>query len=241
MNLAFSRTWWIVCSLGILLPGCAPLLLTSGVVTGTHMVAERRGAGEFVEDHWVANKIRVSYLQNDEIKSGNINIIVYRGRVLLTGPASSPSEIAEAVRLAKATRGVTQVLNELKVQYESATELAQDAWLTSKIKAVLLSDQQVRGLDIHVETTKGVAYLLGTAASVKERDYAVHLVRYLDGVKEVVSYVEVDPNSYQVDDRKKDSAERPAPVRQPQPDQPPPGSKRLKRPASVQVEDVPPR
>lgn len=193
MNVGKSVLLWTLTVL--FLTGCAPLLVVGVTTSGSQMVGERRGADEYVDDNWVAMKIRTAYLQSESVHAGNVNVTVYRGRVLLTGTSVSESEVAEAIRLAKTTRGVNQVVSELKVQYISATELAKDAWITSKVKTNILADSLVRGLDIHVETTKAIVYMVGTAATVKERDHAIEITRNIDGVREVVSYIEVDPKS----------------------------------------------
>lgn len=178
-----------------LLSGCGAAVVGSGAATATTL-GERRGADDVVEDGWLAWKIRTAYVKSEKVKVGNVNVAVYRGRVLLTGTAASQSEVNEAVRLAKEERGVVEVASELKVQYVGPIDLANDALITTKVKTRLLSDQRVRGLDIHVETTKGVVYLTGEAASVAERDQAVHLTRTVSDVREVVSYIMVNTGAY---------------------------------------------
>jgi osmotically-inducible protein OsmY len=179
------------------LEGCAPAVVAGGA-TSVLALGERRGMQEYMEDGWVANKIRSSFLQSDSVSLGNINVMVYQGVVLLTGTASSEEEIAQAVRLARATRGVRRVHAELKVQYITAGEVARDSLITSKVKSALLLDRTVRGLDIHLDTTRGIVYMIGSTQTVAERDTAVRLARQVDGVREVVSYIEVDPESHPV-------------------------------------------
>ncbi|MBF0215217.1 MAG: BON domain-containing protein, partial [Magnetococcales bacterium] len=146
----------------------------------------------------------------------NINVSVYQGAVLLTGTASSQAEIDSAIAIAKNTRGVVKVHSELKVQHATFGELTKDAWFTNEVKIRLLADEQVRGLDIHVETTKGVVYLTGTAQSTAERNRAVEIARQVSGVREVVSYIEVDAKSQPLApgfEPKSDAKSTTAPVR----------------------------
>lgn len=201
MKLPTTITWMgaVVALLG--LTACDPM---GAAVVGTGLVAsnaavQRRSGTDFVDDNWVAWKIRTSYVDSEQVKLGNVNVSVYRGRVLLTGTAASEREVAEAIRIAKGVRGVTRVDSELKVQYEGAADLANDAFITNKVKFLLLNSTQVRGVDIHVETTKSVVYLTGMARTVAERDEAVRLTSTVTGVKEVVSYVEVNPEATPVE------------------------------------------
>jgi osmotically-inducible protein OsmY len=154
-------------------------------------MAHQRGPSDFVDDNLIAMKIRSTFVESEDVKAGNINVTVYKGKVLLTGTGASDEEIQEAVRLAKETPGVTRVASELKVQYASTADIAHDSLISNKVKMRLLADERVSGMNIHVETTKGVVYLTGTASTVRERDRAVNIARHVAGVEEVVSYIEV--------------------------------------------------
>ncbi|MEG3638673.1 BON domain-containing protein [Magnetococcus sp. PR-3] len=183
----------LVVMMATLLSGCLPFL---GGSVATGVAVERRSTVALVEDLWVSNKIRAAYIESEKVRWGNINVTVFRGKVLLTGTAASEEELQESVRIAKATRGVRAVHSELKVQYASAQELAEDTWISTQVKMMLLRDEQVRGLDIHVDTTKNIVYLTGLAASIHERDRAARIASVVKGVKEVVSYIEVDTDSF---------------------------------------------
>ena len=184
-------------------------MVAGGGLVATNAVAERRGPDSFIEDNWVAWKIRSTYIKSDAVQAGNINVSVYNGKVLLTGTASSQNEIKEAIAIAKKTRGVTDVSSELAVQHATAMELAQDVWISNQVKIKLLADQRVRGLDIHVETTKGVVYLTGMAKTVPERDRSIEIAQSVKGVAEVVSYIEVEGKSLPLADQEKPRGETP--------------------------------
>ncbi|MGN7614468.1 BON domain-containing protein [Magnetococcales bacterium HHB-1] len=180
----------------LLLQGCAPLIIGGGAATGALAVGaitERRTVKNLWQDNVIANKIRMAILSDQQVSAGNINVSVYEGKVLLTGAAASPQEIAKAVQIARTTPGVKEVASELKVQHETATELAFDALISNKIKFNMLADRYVSGLDIHVETTKQVVFLTGIARTVGERDRAIEISSSVEGVREVVSYVEIRP------------------------------------------------
>ncbi|MBF0175361.1 MAG: BON domain-containing protein [Magnetococcales bacterium] len=193
----------------LLLEGCVPVAMVSGAATATAVFGERRGSSGFLEDNWVAVKIRNTYLQSNKVSAGNVNVSVYRGKVLLTGVAASEEEITEAKRIAQETQGVNKVISELKVQYASASDIALDILISNKVKMKLLTDRDVRGLDFHVETTKGVVYIIGMARTIGERDAAVKIASEVAKVKQVVSYIDIDPKAYPVNPDA--SEETPAP------------------------------
>ena len=175
-----------------LLSGCAAPAMVGGGAVMTSMLGEQRSPENYLEDNWVAWKIRSYYVRSEKVRAGNINVSVYNGAVLLTGAAASQEEIDEAVSIAKGTRGVMSVHSEIKVQFESATELAADVLISNQVKLKFIANKDIRGLDIHVETTKAVVFLTGEAKSVQERDLAVEIARKIPGVREVVSYIGVN-------------------------------------------------
>lgn len=195
------------------LSACVPMDSSKGTIT-SGFLGERRSPESAMEDNLLAIKLRGYYMRSDKVSAANINVSVYDGTVLLTGAAASQEEIDAALSIAKGTRGVVKVFSELKVQHASLTETTKDAWYTTEVKSRLLADEQVRGMDIHVETTKAVVYLMGMAQSVAERNRAVEVARQVKGVQEVVSFIEVKSSAQPVNsgnEPRKFNA--PAPVR----------------------------
>ncbi|MEA5666741.1 BON domain-containing protein [Stenotrophomonas sp. ATCM1_4] len=60
-----------------------------------------------------------------------------------------------------------------------------DAWITTKVKADLLTTSNVPGLEIKVETINGTVNLSGTVSSQPEKERAVAVARGIQGVKQV--------------------------------------------------------
>lgn len=68
---------------------------------------------------------------------------------------------------------------------QSAGEYIDDAVITSKVKAALLKDDEVEGLDVKVETFRGVVQLGGFVDSREDRQRAAEIARKVAGVKSV--------------------------------------------------------
>ncbi|MFD0724687.1 BON domain-containing protein [Lysobacter brunescens] len=69
--------------------------------------------------------------------------------------------------------------------HESSQQPVEDSWITTKVKADLLVDEQTKGLDINVSTTNGVVTLAGRLDSTVQVDKAVSIARGIKGVKSV--------------------------------------------------------
>lgn len=69
-------------------------------------------------------------------------------------------------------------------QGESAQPV-DDTWITTKVKADLLTSSNVPGTEIKVETVNGVVTLSGTISSQAEKDKALKVAKGIKGVKSV--------------------------------------------------------
>lgn len=67
-------------------------------------------------------------------------------------------------------------------QREGTGEWMDDSVITTKVETALVSDPEVGGLNIHVETFKGRIHLNGFANTITEATKAEGLVRDVKGV-----------------------------------------------------------
>ena len=79
--------------------------------------ARARGetVGESLDDAWVHTKIVTKLIDNPETTSRKIKVDVTESMVTLRGTVATAAEKVEAGRVAKATEGVKQVSNQLRV------------------------------------------------------------------------------------------------------------------------------
>lgn len=68
---------------------------------------------------------------------------------------------------------------------QSAGEYFDDAVISSKVKSALLADKEVEGLDVKVETFRGVVQLSGFVESREDRQRAGAIARTIKGVRSV--------------------------------------------------------
>lgn len=76
---------------------------------------------------------------------------------------------------------------------KSVGETVDDATITARVKTSLLSDPDVAGLKIDVDTFKGVVTLSGAVKTAAERDKAIALARKIGGVTDVKSTLQIQP------------------------------------------------
>jgi hyperosmotically inducible protein len=103
--------------------------------------------------------------------------------VALAAPlASAANDAADGAAKQTATK---QTATKQTQADASSQQPVEDSWITTKVKADLLVDDQTKGLDINVSTTNGVVTLAGRLDSVAQVDKAVSIARGIKGVKSV--------------------------------------------------------
>lgn len=95
--------------------------------------------------------------------------VLMAGPVMAANPALQPTMLA-----ANATM-------------DTAEDAVTDTWITSKVKSTFLADASLSGIDIKVETNKGVVALSGVVASDAERDLAIAKASEIKGVTAVAA------------------------------------------------------
>jgi len=67
-------------------------------------------------DSGVTTKVKAKFAQDDLVKAHEINVTTREGVVTLTGEVDTPRAREQAVRLARETEGVTNVVDDLRVE-----------------------------------------------------------------------------------------------------------------------------
>lgn len=170
---------------------CVPLAIGAGAATGV-AIAEERSVGATLDDTTIRLNVGALLLKEDEPLASMVDIEVSEGRVLLTGSVRSPDDRIKATMITWKSAGVKEVINELQVTDKSSLgDLASDSWITTKLRAKILSNTKIADINYSIETVNGVIYLLGIAQNQAELDAVTNYARNISGVKRVVSYVRV--------------------------------------------------
>ena len=168
---------------------------------------ERRSEGErdfdeAVEDASITASVKSRLLWNDVTDGLEIDVDTMRGKVTLSGEASTEAEKRLATKLARLTDGVRTVDNRIVVGPDRDADdddtrderratarpdetPVSDGWISAKVKSSLLMSAGVDGLDLDVDVKEGQVSLDGVASSTAERDLAVEIAKDIKGVKGV--------------------------------------------------------
>ena len=149
------------------------------------------------DDATLVATVKSKLLWNSNTEGLDINVNAENGMVSLIGSAQSAEAKDLAGRLAANTEGVREVNNLLSVSATDSTaakaqnaadETAaaiSDAWITSKVKSSFIYSRNLDGLNISVDTQKGMVSLSGSVLSNAEKQLAVETARNIRGVRGV--------------------------------------------------------
>jgi len=175
--------------------------------------SDERSFPVLVEDASITAAIKSKLMWSRFKDAMDVDVDTLSGAVTLTGAVDNREVEAMAMSLAKDTRGVVSVDNQLTIKEASTvrasdgstaraeertleradeangsfTQTVSDTWITTKVKSTYAMSGNVKGRDISVTTTDGVVTLTGTVDSGEERELAIQLASNINGVNDVVS------------------------------------------------------
>ena len=104
----------------------------------------------------------------------------------------SPSPSATAT-MDSASSAATSAMTSASSAMGRAGDAIADSAVTAKVKTALLADDNVKGLQIDVDTSNGVVTLNGTADTQANMSKAQTIAQGIDGVKSVENRLTVKP------------------------------------------------
>lgn len=167
---------------------CASVIST---LNGNDSIQEDQGSrstGSRIDDGAIETMIKVNLnAADDALRESNIDVVSFNQTVLLVGQVPNQELKNLATRVATTSNSrVKTVYNELEVAGDTSfLSRTNDIWLSTKLKSLMLVNDDVEGLRTKVVTENGVVYLMGLLTR-SEADQAVDLVSKASGVTKVV-------------------------------------------------------
>ena len=134
-------------------------------------------------DDRIESSAKKSYVFKTYLKNDDIKIQSKDGAVILTGTVSEESHKSLARDTVADLPGVKTVDNRLDVKGERPAENS-DAWLTTKVKTMLLFHRNVSAMT-EVSAKDGIVTLQGKATSQAQKDLTSEYAKDVEGVKDV--------------------------------------------------------
>ena len=86
------------------------------VLAGCASTATQEGTGEYIEDTLITTKTKAVIFNEPSLKSAEINVETFKGRVQLSGFVSTQADINRAVLVTRGIKGVVEVKNDMRLK-----------------------------------------------------------------------------------------------------------------------------
>lgn len=90
--------------------------LSSDEYTKATAINDRLKAGKYIDDAVITAKVKALILKDEGVKGLDVNVETHQGMVQLAGWVASPTQIAQAEKIARSVEGVKGVRNALLVK-----------------------------------------------------------------------------------------------------------------------------
>lgn len=171
-----------------------PFLLSSCIETvaiasfsGAYYATHNKEVSDTVSDTQINLKVR-QLIKKHKNKKDFIDHQTFQGRVLLTGRISKSGDFYALKEKIWKIKGVKELMDETDKTSKKRNYL-RDQLIAFQVKSRLILNQQVKALNINVETYDRQVYLLGDVDSKKEVRKAAQIASRVKGVRQVVSFL----------------------------------------------------
>ena len=94
---------------------CAALLIAISL-SGCAGSSTKESTGGYIDDTVVTTKVKTALFSDKQIKSSEINVQTFKGRVQLSGFVSSAADAKRAVEVTRQVQGVRVVENDMQIK-----------------------------------------------------------------------------------------------------------------------------
>ena len=176
----------------MLVSSCSTILVNTTNREGIQENPARRTPGAIVEDQSIETIIAVN-LKADSLafRETRFNVVSHNGVVLLVGQIESDSMKQKATEIiAKASSKIKRIHNELEItEKKGILSRGNDTWIATKVRALMLANDQISANQVRVVVENGAVYLMGILTE-SEGNTAANVARNVFGVTKVIKVFE---------------------------------------------------
>ncbi|MGO2563571.1 MAG: BON domain-containing protein, partial [Pseudoalteromonas nigrifaciens] len=146
----------------VLLQGCAAAVV-AGTASAITAANDRRTIGSQIDDSNIEIKASIAISEVAHISAVSVN-----GIVLLVGQVANEEMKNEANRAIESVAGIRKIHNQIRIGSNiGVTTQTHDSWLTSKVKAQLLTAKNISSNNIKVVTENAEVFLMGLVSDAE--------------------------------------------------------------------------
>lgn len=91
-------------------------MLFAAAVAGCASTPTSEGTGEYIDDSVITAKVKATLFNEPTLKSAEINVETFKGKVQLSGFVADPNSVQKAIEVTRGVDGVKEVINDVRVK-----------------------------------------------------------------------------------------------------------------------------
>jgi osmotically-inducible protein OsmY len=165
----------------LFIAGCMDVATTGAQVVYHHHSIQKNLSDQYI----TLQAYQDLYHHSKQFKNAHISITTFNQEVLLAGETPSAWQKQQAQKLIKKIPDIKAIYNLITVsEVSSSLTRMSDAWLTAKVKAKLITEEELDASQIKVVSENGSVYLMGILTKAQAH-LAAQLASETDGVQQV--------------------------------------------------------
>lgn len=175
----------------VVLAGCWPTAFLAGAAGAGAIIYDNRSMEVMIDDRNITHQAQLQIDADDMLKDNtHISVATFNHIVLLVGQVATKEQKDRAEGIIKNVPEVKRIYNQITIEppisYKARSE---DSYITTKVKAAMLTQAGLRSTQMKIVTENGVVYIMGLTTR-SQGNLAAETVRKVTGVKKVVKLLE---------------------------------------------------
>ena len=176
----------------VIATSCSTILVSTTNKGGIQENPARRTPGAVIEDRSIETIVAVNLKADSQtFRKTRFNVVSHNGVVLLVGQIENQAMKQKATDIvSKASSKIKRIHNELEVMDKQGIfSRGNDTWIATKVRTLMLANDEVPSSRVRVIVENGVVYLMGILTEF-EGNIAANVARNVVGVKKVIKVFE---------------------------------------------------
>ena len=169
--------------------------MTAFLITAALLFVPTQGIKTDISDSAITTSIKSEIGLNPNVNTFGIHIKTEEGVVTLSGRVEDETQKVLAEQIARDTRGVTEVVNNLTIipttitdkQERDFKQRASDKQVASAVRSRMVYNKETKGLKIGVDVVNGNVVLHGVVNSEEQKDRLAKIAANTKGVDSVTN------------------------------------------------------
>ena len=180
----------LLITLIIFLTNCVGYSSQGVLGTGVSIALDPRSIGTQIDDSIMQKNLSAKLITMNKSYFINVKTQVLDGRIFITGKVETIEEKFKITKLAWEIKGTRSVKNDLKIKNKfDFKQIAKDTLITSQLRAAMITNKKIVGVNYSIDTYKKKIYIYGIALTSDEKSLVIEEAKEILDVKDVVASI----------------------------------------------------